>query len=595
VIQTTPILVAFICLASAVSADDTALERIIVTATRMEMPVDQALSSVIVIDREQIERSLAADVAELLRFHAGLELGRNGGPGQTTSLFIRGTESNHTLVMIDGVEVNPGTLGAAALQNISPRLIERIEIVKGPRSSLYGSEAIGGVINIITRDTQGFEARAGGGRYNTREASLSTGMAGALGSVSTSLSQLNSDGFPTRTEAGLPDRGYDNRSLGLNASTTLGKADLSFRHWQSSGNTEYLDFLLNPVDQDYLNQASALSVAGQPTKLWKTTLTLSDITDDIEQQQSADFAKTERLTLDWQNDVAVGDRHNVVTGVYLAREKTRAESFGTGFNEETDVNAIYLEDYIDFAPGQLLLAARYSDHDSFGDKTTWNIEYGHRFANGWRATTAIGTGFRAPDASDRFGFGGNPGLRSEESRNIELGVDRRYGENHLIRFSLFQTDIDDLIEYVFDPLTFAGGNLNVAETRIKGIDAGYRWSSPRWQLGISALLQDPEDTQTGMELARRARRSLTVNALRNFENHSVGLDLLATSERRDSPFSDTINAGYLLANLNAQWQLSETWSVQGRIENLFDRHYETAANFRSAGRGLYVSARYRLQ
>ena len=155
----------------------------------MEMRADESLSSVIVIDRDQIERSLAADVAELLRFHAGLELGRNGGPGQTTSLFMRGTESNHALVMIDGVEINPGTMGGAALQNISPRLIERIEIVKGPRSSLYGSEAIGGVVNIITRNTEGIEARAGGGRYETREASLSTGLSTDKTAVSASLQQ----------------------------------------------------------------------------------------------------------------------------------------------------------------------------------------------------------------------------------------------------------------------------------------------------------------------------------------------------------------------------------------------------------------------
>ena len=286
------------------------LETIIVTATRMEMRADESLSSVIVIDRDQIERSLAADVAELLRFHAGLELGRNGGPGQTTSLFMRGTESNHALVMIDGVEINPGTLGGAALQNISPRLIERIEIVKGPRSSLYGSDAIGGVVNIITRNTDGLEVRAGGGRYDTREASLSTGLSKANSAVSASLSHVSSDGFPTRSESSAPDRGYDNQSIGLNANVDLGETGISFRHWQSSGNTEYLDFVLAPVDQDYLNRASAIVLDRQAARNWSTTLTLSEITDDIEQRQSPDFARTDRQTLDWQNDLQLAERHN---------------------------------------------------------------------------------------------------------------------------------------------------------------------------------------------------------------------------------------------------------------------------------------------
>ena len=155
-------------------------DEIVVTATRMPIARDRALAPMIVIGRDEIERSLALDLAELLRFHAGLEVARNGGPGQPASLFIRGADSNHTLVLVDGVKINPGTLGGAALQNISADLVERIEIVKGPRSSLYGSEAIGGVVNVITREAGGRQltASAGGGRYGTREAAVSTDFAG---------------------------------------------------------------------------------------------------------------------------------------------------------------------------------------------------------------------------------------------------------------------------------------------------------------------------------------------------------------------------------------------------------------------------------
>ncbi|MDH3590160.1 MAG: TonB-dependent receptor plug domain-containing protein, partial [Gammaproteobacteria bacterium] len=551
------IFVAAVAVTSPAFADNDVFEPVIVTATRMQLPADESLASIIVIDREEIERSLAADVAELLRFHAGLELGRNGGPGQTTSLFIRGTESNHALVMLDGVEINPGTIGGAALQNISPRLIQRIEVVKGPRSSLYGSEAIGGVVNIITRKTDGLEVRAGAGRYTTREASLSAGMMGTIGDLSASLSRLRSDGFPTRTADGAPDRGYDNQSLGLNASTTLGRSEVSLRHWESSGNTEYLDFFLDPVDQDYQNRATALAIAGQPAGNWSTTVTFSRITDDITQQQGPDFARTDRNSMDWQNDVQLAERHRVVAGIYVSREKTQASSFGTGFDERTGVDAYYVEDYIDFEPGQLLLAARFTDHDTFADNTTWNVEYGRRLANGWRLTAAAGTAFRAPDATDRFGFGGNPELLSEESQNIEFGIDRRFGSYHWLRFSLFRNEIEDLIEY------FDGGNLNVAEARVTGLDAGYRWHNTAWRINVNAIFQDPEDRQAHMQLARRAKRSLTVNATRQFADYSVGLDVLATSARRDSPFSETINAGYVLANLSAQWQLSAQWALQG--------------------------------
>ena len=151
-----------------------------VTATRASRrPIEEVLAPVIVIDRDAIERSAAGDVAELLRFHAGLDLGRNGGPGQTTAVFIRGADSNHTLVLVDGVRINPGTIGLAALQNIPPAMIERIEVVKGPRSALYGTDAIGGVINVITRRgaRDGWSAEVGYGDYDTRQASLNGGLA----------------------------------------------------------------------------------------------------------------------------------------------------------------------------------------------------------------------------------------------------------------------------------------------------------------------------------------------------------------------------------------------------------------------------------
>ncbi len=184
---------------------------IVVTATRVPTPLDQVLAPMLVIDRARIEDSAATDAADLLRFNAGLDLARNGGPGQTTSLFIRGAESNHTLVLVDGVRINPGTIGLAGLQNISPSMIERIEVVKGPRSALYGTDAIGGVINVITRrgaDT-GWTAELGYGDYDTQEANVTGGFATDRIEFDLGVSWLDSDGFPTRTDDDT-DRGYEN-------------------------------------------------------------------------------------------------------------------------------------------------------------------------------------------------------------------------------------------------------------------------------------------------------------------------------------------------------------------------------------------------
>ena len=179
----------------------------------------------------------------LLQFHAGIDIARNGGPGQTTSVFIRGTDSNHATVMVDGVRINPGTIGGAQIQNVSPDVVDRIEIVKGPRSTLYGTDAIGGVINIITRryPTSGFDASVGYGRYDTREAAFSGGFTGDQAKSASLVVWLDTEGFPAQSLSSV-DSGYENQKFSARGRTSLGSAELGARVWYSEGTTEYLDF-----------------------------------------------------------------------------------------------------------------------------------------------------------------------------------------------------------------------------------------------------------------------------------------------------------------------------------------------------------------
>ncbi len=234
--------------------DQARLQQIVVTATREKQSLASTLAPVLVIDRDEIELSQARDLADLLRFHAGLEISRNGGAGQTTSVFVRGTDSNHVLVMIDGVKINPGTIGGAAIQNIRPEMIQRIEVVKGPRSSLYGSDAIGGVINVITRKADGqVEFTAGAGRYGTFDRSATVSWQDDGNALYASLSRFNTDGFPVKTGSSV-DRGYDNNRARLKANTRLGNMNLEFSFWRASGTSEYLDFFAMPLSQDYRNE-----------------------------------------------------------------------------------------------------------------------------------------------------------------------------------------------------------------------------------------------------------------------------------------------------------------------------------------------------
>jgi vitamin B12 transporter len=571
------------------------IETVVVTATRTSRAADKVSAPVIVIDRATIERSMATDLADLLKFHAGLDIARNGGPGQPTSVFIRGTESNHTLVMIDGVKINPGTAGGAALQQINPEMVERIEIVKGPRSSLYGSEAIGGVINIITlrKAPSGVSASLGAGSYATRDASFDARVNGQSGSMGASVSWMETDGFPVQTGTEL-DRGHDNRTANVFGELSLGEALLSVRHWQTQGNTEYLDFFLAPLDQDFRNQATTMQLEAALAGNWQTSVMLSRVVDELSQNQGSDFFITERDTLDWQNDFQAGE-HLFSAGLYLSSEDTRALSFGTGYDESTDINAVYLQDQIRNGAHDLVAALRYTDHETAGSHNTWNLDYAYSVTPALRLNAGAGTGFRAPNSSERYGYGGNPDLLPETSTNMELGASYQLDPKQQVWVRAFNNEIDNLIDYVIlDFNTFEGINQNVARARIQGIEAGYEYIDQDWRFRAEAVSQDPEDRATRETLLRRAKQSLSASLVRGFGAHELGLDMLSTGERSDYGFpSATRLPGYTLFNLTARMSLGKSWWLQGKMENLLDKQYQTVAGYTTSGRGVYLSVNYR--
>ena len=576
------------------AGDGSAEERIVVTATRIPEPLEEVLAPVVLIDRATIERATSNDVAELLRFHAGIELGRNGGPGQTTAVFLRGADSNHTLVMIDGIRINPGTIGLAALQNISPDLIERIEIVKGPRSALYGSDAIGGVINVITRRGagNGWTAELGYGDYDTRKATLAGGLEAGATDFDFGLSWLDSDGFPTRSFDDT-ERGFENLNASAQPRGEIGSAGFALRYWRAQGTTEYSDFFLTPVDQDFETSTAAAELRW-PAAGSQVALRFSHMDDQIEQNQSDDFLRTRRDSLDLQVDGPADGRHAVSAGLLLTRENAASESLGERLRVETDTVNLFLQDRISSARHHGLLALGYTGHETAGSAVTWNLEYGYAWSERLTLYALAGTGFRAPDATDRYGYGGNPDLEPERSRSVEAGLRVRGGERHAFRVAAFENEIRDLIEFVtlsYDP--FLGQNRNVAEARIRGIEASYEYRQDGWGLAVEAVLQDPENLETGEDLFRRARESLTLSAVRSLGPVDLGLDLLATGSRKDFGFPQAVTLdGYVLANLNATWRIGPRLELSGRIENLLDEDYELAHTYNTPGRGLYLSFRY---
>jgi len=590
---------AFLVIATAASAQTTGqqsaptLGASIVTATRTVTEVDEVLAPVIVITREELERGLAPDVASLLQFHAGIDLGRNGGPGQVSSIFIRGTDSNHATVLIDGVRINPATIGGAQLQNISPETIERIEIVKGPRSTLYGTDAVGGVINVITRSYRdnAVEVSAGGGRYGTRQAAFSGGFGGEAGDFVVSGSWFDSEGFPARVESS-DDRGFENTSFAAKGRVHVGPVELGVRAWRAEGTTEYSDFFLSPVDQDFETASYATEAAVRPTDRWLSRLTLSRIEDDIVQNQSIDRVRTRRNAIDWQNDLRVGERNVLTAGVLLTRENAMtADPFGSGFDVDTDVDMVFAQDRFDFGRHNLLAAVAWYDHETFGTQFPWNLDYGLDIGGNARIVASVGSAFRAPDATDRFGFGGNPDLEPEVSHNYEIAFQQRLGA-HELGAAAFRNDIEELVDFVvLDPETFEIQNRNIERARIEGVELSYGYRGESWRLRTEASIQNPRNLSEDTHLLRRARESLTASFVKSLPRSEVGLDVLVTGSRED--FGGVRLGGYTLVNLTGRFYLTENWSLQARLENVLDEQYVLASNFNTPDRSLTVASRVR--
>ena len=584
---------------SVIAEDATKLEQIVVTATRSELSLDQLPATAIVINRDTIERFAGADLADLLRLHAGLDVAANGGPGTATSLFLRGTESNHVLVLVDGVELNPGSIGGAALQHVPLESIERIEVIKGPRSALYGSEAIGGVINIITRraDRDRWSVAATGGSFDTRE--LHAGYHGASNGwrYGVDLGRNDTDGFPARADSDI-DRGYERDTMNVYAGWRGDTTFIEARHWRTDGTSEYLGFFLEPLSQEFRNVTTALDLRFAPGETWSSSVLLGNGKDEIHQLEANflgefDFVETDRNTLDWQHDFQLHETWLLTAGVYTEDSKVTARSSGSSFRESTDSAAVYLQDVHTFEHDSFVGALRATDHDAFDREVTWNLGWNHAFDNG-RGFVSAGTAFRAPDATDRFGFGGNPDLEPETSRNLELGYAIDLGQ-HELHVALFRNDIEQLIAYV-DPDGFMGpdpgANVNVDEARVEGIELGHEWHGENWRWSAEAIVQDPRDIGTGSQLARRARRTLTASYVHRFGDVELGIDGLVTGPRPDSPFNAVELPGYGLLGASVRWFISPAWSLAARIENLADRDYQTAAGFNSAERSFYLTARY---
>lgn len=575
-----------------------------VTASRVVQTIDSTLAEVSVITREDIDASAARDVLEILRLQAGVDLYRTGGAGSQTSLFLRGANTNQVLVLIDGVRIASANTGALAFEQLPIDTIERIEIVRGPRASYWGSDAIGGVIQIFTRRLDGPRISVGYGSYGDARGSAGFGHWRGANGFSVQVGARHVDGYSS-TNPGICagpedpyciynsiDNPYRNNNLALRGGYAIGNQQLAATVLRSDSRSSFDQDRITQGFSDVLDQAIGVSLEGPLGEGWEHRLSLGDAREDLETPAYFSKYTSRRQSLGWQHRVRVTGNQFVVAGIDLVQEQGEYRDTTSGapyFDASRDNRAVFGGWQGAFGAFDAELAARHDDNSEFGTAGTGSAAFGWRFSERLRVWASWGAGFRGPTLNEQFspGFGGfyagNPDLDPEHSRSAEIGVDFDATPDQHFGLNAYRTRVRNLI-------TFSGVQNraeNVAHAQIDGAEATWDGAFGGWNARAALTWQDPRDTDTDTPLLRRPKHKFSTIVGRAFGSRvHAGFELLANGKREDVGGVEL--GGYTLVNLRGQVRLADDWRLLLRVENLTDRDYELAHGFNTPGRSGFV-------
>jgi len=575
----------------------TTLDPILVTPNRFLLSADETLASTSLITKQDIARQKPRDTLQALNKLPGVQVVRNGAIGQSANLYLRGTEADHTLILIDGMRVSAATNGAAALQHVPVDQIQRIEVVRGPRASLYGADAIGGVIQVFTRESAP-HASFGLGSRGSHRGSVGFGVDQEDWMLTGSAASVRADGYDTYDNDQPDEDGYKEDSVALRGKwqpadgTSLGLSVL-----RSYGEVEFDDGVVDGVDgvTDFVNQSVSASAQYDVSKTSDLSFKVGQAVDERETKSSNPaFDKTTR---------------NHFSAKFLSRAVVGVSVIGVDYyNDQVDVETSIAEtqryNIGVFAQHQIVvgnwdsqLSLRYDDNEAYGAETTGSAAIGRSISENSRFFVSHGTAFKAPTFNDLYDpdlnlfgvtYSSNPDLNPETSRSTEAGL-TWHQEGAEAAISAFYTDIDNLIANEVNNGVSRPENIN--EARIRGVELTGSFDFGGVRLSGVATLQDPEDLSDGSTLPKRAERTVTISAETTLNQWMVAMDLRYVGETGGGAFSAV--PSYNVVGVSAERSLGEGWSGRVDIENAFDREYETTPDYPAPGRSVFLSIEWR--
>lgn len=586
------------------------LSETVVTATRVQQRLSDAVADVSVIDRETIERSGAEGVADVLAKVQGIQIARNGGVGNATSVYLRGAETRFTAVFIDGVRVDSQSTGGAAWESIPLAQIDRIEIVRGPAAAVYGSDAMGGVIQLFTRKGEaGVAPYVGLGVGSRSLYKAEAGVSGATGGFDYSLgvSREQSDGFNVRTDAGFNPDDDDYRN-------TAGNVRLGFQInpsqriegtlLQSKLNSGYDDFAHDPSapvdDRNKVRLRTAgLNWQSQWTDVWRTKLAVTDSSSRYETEPN--FYQTETQIRDYlfQNEFRMGP--HLVTADLERREDKLENAPGVGLfaspgiSRERSQNGLALGYAFNAGPHSVQLNARHDDDSEFGGQNTGSAAYGFAITPAWRVTASAGTAFRAPTLYQRFSEYGVAGLQPEEGTNYEAGLRWTPQPNSSASLTAYRNRVKNLINFDTTSTACASGfgcYGNVGRAQYEGVTLAGTHRMGDVSLRGSIDWQDPRDLDTDKLLVQRARHYGTLGVDWRVASWLLGAEVIASGQRYANPANTQVLGGYGLLNLTASTPLGQGLTLLARVDNATDKDYQLVRNYATAGRTFYLGVKW---